>query len=135
MSSILISGFDETAEFFGEILMDEYVIAGIQPQGKLKGSYISPFESHHQDIANTFYMLHKAVELLKNTYYQSPHWDHEPSSLEKAKEREYFETCEDSAKEVERLAGEIYLSLTGKRAQPIQTEEYVDCKSLFFNLW
>lgn len=100
--------------------MNECLVVGIQPDGKLKGSYISPFESHHQDIANTFYMLHKAVELLKDTYYQSPHWDHEPSKEELLQEQNYIKRMNDSVKEVERLAGEIYLSLTGKRVQTIQ---------------
>lgn len=94
--------------------MNELNVFGIQNNEKLKGSKISPFQTHCQDVANTFYMLHRAVELLQDTWTQSPHWDRTPTNEMLEYEQRLEDQAVEAAEEVERLAGEIFLSLTGK---------------------
>lgn len=75
---------------------------------------ILPFGSYQQDKASVFYMLHKALMELDNTWTQPPHWDREPTQEMLAEEQLYLEDSNIAQQRVEELAGKIYLALTGK---------------------
>lgn len=74
---------------------------------KLKSpGQVSPFTTYNLDISLTFLMLHKAVSLMPKLFLEPAH--HEPENPE------YLEQSEAAEKEIRRLAGEIYKSLTGE---------------------
>ncbi len=77
---------------------------------------INPFNDIDEQMGNTFMMLHKAFKLMNDDLWlQSPHWQQSPSE-EMLRQEEIFEQkSKDAAVEIERLAGEIYKSLTGKQ--------------------
>ena len=78
------------------------------------GRQISPFESCPSDIAVTLLMCHEAINQLKETWLQPPHWDHEPTREERQYEQSMIDRAEDAGEEVIRLADEIYMALTGR---------------------
>lgn len=84
---------------------------------------ISPFDGYPHDVGNTYLMLHKAIELLQKVWLQSPHWEQEPTKKQLDTERRLEEESEDAALEIERLAGEITRSLTGKFCTILSKEE------------
>lgn len=78
------------------------------------GRQISPFDTHKADVAITLLMMNEAIGLLQDTYYQSPHFDTVPTEEQLDQERRWEEESEIAKREVNRLASEIYMSLTGK---------------------
>lgn len=74
---------------------------------------ITPFNIEDQ-MGKTFMMLHKAFELMNDLWLQPPHWEQTPTKEMLEQEKVFERKSEDAAIEIERLAGEIYKSLTGK---------------------
>lgn len=70
-----------------------------------------------EDKALTLLMLHQALEGINDIWTQSPHWQSEPTAEMRCQEEAMVEQAQDAEREVRRLAGEIYLALTG--IQPI----------------
>lgn len=59
-------------------------------------------------------MLEEAISLLPDTYYQPPHFNHEPTTEEKAQEEQYLNDCKIATNKVRELAESIHTALTGK---------------------
>lgn len=76
---------------------------------------ISPFNDINEQMGNTFMMLHEAFKLMDDLWLQSPHWQQSPSEEMLEQERILEKRSDEAAVEIERLAGEIYKSLTGKQ--------------------
>lgn len=92
---------------------------------------ISPFYPERQDVGNAFMMLHEAVALLEKVWLQPPHWDREPTKEMLEEEQRLEEESEEANKEVERLAGQIYLALTGKIVRTTLKESWCPEKAEF----
>jgi|PlaIllAssembly_1097288.scaffolds.fasta_scaffold584823_1 hypothetical protein len=73
---------------------------------------LTPFDA--EPSGAVFLLLHDALNLKAKTWYQSPHWDHEPSTEEKEREQEYFEEAEEAGEQLEYVAAQIFYALTGK---------------------
>lgn len=81
-------------------------------------------ERHYrQGIGHVFTLLHLAIVQKEKAQYQPPHWDHEPNSRELACEKEYQEEVAEASKDVEALADQIYMYLTGKRPVKIESDK------------
>jgi hypothetical protein len=72
-------------------------------------------ERYNADVSNCLLMLHEALALLPKREYQSPHWEREPTQEMRDAEEQYLEECYKVDKEIERLASNIYLALTGNK--------------------
>ena len=73
---------------------------------------IGPFG--HDQFGNFYRIAHEAIERLKESWYQSPHWDHEPTQEDKEAEEEYLREAEEAAEAVEENAAQLFYMLTGK---------------------
>ena len=75
---------------------------------------ISPYCNTKNDIAKTYLMLHEAINLLPKSWYSEPILEEPSTEEEILLEEERKNHSIIAKKEIERLAGEIYKSLTGK---------------------
>lgn len=75
---------------------------------------ITPFNNIEDQMGKTFMMLHEAFKLMNDLWLQPQHWEQTPTKEMLEQERVFEQKSEDAAIEIERLAGEIYKSLTGK---------------------
>lgn len=75
---------------------------------------ILPWDSYQRDVGNTYLMLHEAIALMQQKWVQPPHWTQQPTMEMLADEEKLLRLSKDAEMEIERLAGEIYKSLTGK---------------------
>jgi hypothetical protein len=62
-------------------------------------------------------LVAEALSTLRDTYYQPPHWDHEPTAKEKKAENQYLEESIAAEMRVKEIAANIYLALTGEVIQ------------------
>ena len=62
----------------------------------------------------TYVLLHEAIELKKRSWYQCPHYDHQPTHEEQQADMRYKDECEEATEDLEFKAAQIFYALTGK---------------------
>ena len=86
----------------------------------MQGRQISPFNAYPHDVGQVYILIHKALNLLSETWLQSPHWDHEPSEEELAREREYEDRAEEARQELQHTAEDVYVWLVGHKPPTLE---------------
>ena len=81
---------------------------------------ISPFNSYQSDVGDLYLLIHKALNLLSQTWTQSPHWDREPTPEMLAEESACLERAEQAKRELEDVAASAYEWLVGHKPPTIE---------------
>jgi len=69
--------------------------------------------SYVEDVGRLQLLVHKSLDLLQETWLQSPHWTSEPTTEMLVQEAHYERRMVEAQEEVKDVAAEIYLALTG----------------------
>ena len=99
-------------------------------------SQINPFNYEH-DVGRLYVIIHKALNLLSDTWTQSPRFDHQPTDEELEAECEYAFRADTAAVDLLSLADEIRDLLVGTCVGSVEDRKwyYSDREVIEMNGW
>lgn len=72
-------------------------------------------DEYNAFVGSLYSMLHQIIETAKQTGYQPPHWDREPSSFMLKEEELFREEASSKLKETEKLIKKLNCVLLGRK--------------------